>query len=117
MPRAWRAVERASRVSLLRPCRMLRGFRPRACAAAFQRDRSSADCILRARRDLGLVLYSSPLLRSPAGIATQEALCSGDGLGTFLQAMITIPAPCVVADHALNPPAPPPLARLPLGGG
>src|ERR1700730_2946087 len=114
MPRAWRAMERASRMSLLRPCRMLRGFGPRARAAAFQRDRSSADCILRARRDLGLVLYSSPLLRSPARIATQEALCSGDGLGTFLQPMITIPAPGVVVDDALNPP---PLACLPLGAG
>src|SRR3981081_1111665 len=87
MPRARRAVERASRMSFLRPCRMLRGFGPRARAAAFQRDRPSADCIRRARRDLGLVLYSSPLLRSPAGIATQETLCSGDGLGTFPQAI------------------------------
>ena len=87
MPRAWRAVERATGMSLLRPCRMLRGFGPRACAKAFQRDRSSADCIFRARRDLGLVLYSSSLLRSSAGIATQEALCSGGSLGSFLQAI------------------------------
>ena len=74
-------------MSLLRPRRMLRRFGPCARAGAFQRNRSPADCVPRSRRDLGLVLYSSPLLRSRAAIATQEALCAGERVGTFLQAI------------------------------
>src|SRR5213593_2307531 len=88
MSRARGAVERASGMSVLRPRRMLRGFGARARSAALQRDRSSTDCSLRMRRNLELVLRSSPLRRCRAGVVAQKAVRAGGILRALLQPLI-----------------------------
>src|ERR1700704_3290591 len=55
---------------------MLRGFGAHACAQAFQRNGPPDDCLVRARRNLGLVLCRSPLFRSDAGGPAEKTLAT-----------------------------------------
>src|ERR1700730_16210511 len=77
-------------MSVVWPCRLLRGFGARACAAALHCNRTPHHRFVRARRNLGMVLFGPALLRSHARQGAEETHHAGDARRSAAETAIAL---------------------------